>query len=67
MRTEHAGTERPGTYPSYLSWCGVCRRTEPFTNDDMKRYARDGWPECCGQKMMCYAPPRPMEFGSNPV
>jgi hypothetical protein len=44
--------------PPFVWWCAVCRREEPFTQADLARFARDGWPVCCGQQVYCYAPPQ---------
>jgi hypothetical protein len=39
---------------SLVWWCPACRRSEPFTADDLAEYARAGWPVCCGRKVMCH-------------
>ena len=46
----------------FISYCPGCGRKEPFSDDDLSRYGREGWPECCGRQVMCHAPgaaPRP--------
>jgi hypothetical protein len=53
-----------GTSPKALLfawWCSVCHRREPFTLEDLVRFARDGWPVCCGQTVLGYSPAKPAE------
>jgi hypothetical protein len=45
-----------------LWWCGSCRRAEPFTDSDLERYSREGWPRCCGRLPYCFfGPPQSKE------
>jgi hypothetical protein len=32
--------------------CGSCRRRFPCSPTDQLRYAKEGWPRCCGEVMM---------------
>ena len=46
--------------------CGVCSRREEFGADEMGRFLADGWPECCGQKVLCYLPAHEPGRGRGP-
>ena len=39
--------------------CGVCGRSTDCTPADLLRFARDGWPRCCGEVMFLLADPVP--------
>ena len=56
-----AETLRPGPgQPSpFVSLCERCGRIGPFTYDDLARFAREGWPCCCGRQMLCSTPDAP--------
>ncbi len=34
-----------------LLWCSACGRRVTCSPEDLLRYARHGWPDCCGQVM----------------
>ena len=46
----------PTTPPVYAWWCARCRREALFGADELARFAREGWPVCCGERVYCYAP-----------
>jgi hypothetical protein len=61
--------DAPVPGPSFVWWCAVCRREESFTEAELVRFARDGWPVCCGRQVYCYAPvvaPGGPESNTNP-
>jgi hypothetical protein len=62
---EKRAEEEPApTRPRLVLLCALCCRIVHFTNDDLARFARDGWPKCCDQKMWCSA--APLKLGSDP-
>ena len=40
----------------YSLWCGVCRRVLCFGDERLDVYAKQGWPQCCGEVMFCGPP-----------
>jgi hypothetical protein len=40
---------------SYVMWCGECGLIQMCPIGDAWRYAREGWPRCCGE-VMYYGP-----------
>jgi hypothetical protein len=48
-------------------WCGACGRVEECPPDAFDRYARDGWPRCCGQVMSYFREPDPTGPDDDPA
>src|SRR5215211_1466649 len=52
--TMAADAQQPGPDPARemsVLRCKLCARTSECTSTDQIRYARNGWPRCCGQVM----------------
>lgn len=44
-----------GGGPRRLLWCDLCSLCLERSQEDLLRYTRDGWPQCCGQVMTVFA------------
>jgi hypothetical protein len=75
MPTDPCPRKAPPHAPwaSHVLWCGECGATLACSPGDVLRYARGGWPRCCG-RVMYYGPagdprppPRPRDCGEVPT